>query len=25
VRRTIVTAGHPGLANFADAFRLWKD
>jgi hypothetical protein len=25
VRRVIVTAGHPGLANFADAFRLWKD
>jgi DNA-binding transcriptional ArsR family regulator len=25
VRRIIVTAGHPGLANFADAFRLWKD
>jgi len=25
VRRIIVSAGHPGLANFADAFRLWKD
>ena len=25
VRRIIVSAGHPGLANFADAFRLCKD
>jgi hypothetical protein len=25
VRRAILSAGHPGLANFADAFRLWKD
>jgi len=25
VRRIIVSAGHPSLANFADAFRLWKD
>lgn len=25
VRKLIVTAGHPSLANFADAFRLWKD
>jgi len=25
VRRIVVSAGHPGLANFADAFRLWKD
>jgi len=25
VRRTILSAGHPGLANFADAFRLWRD
>jgi len=25
VRRIIVSAGHPGLINFADAFRLWKD
>ena len=24
VRRAILSAGHPGLANFADAFRLWK-
>jgi len=25
VRRIIVSGTHPGLANFADAFRLWKD
>lgn len=25
VRRIIVSGTHSGLANFADAFRLWKD
>jgi len=25
VRRLIVSGAHRGLANFADAFRLWKD
>ena len=25
VRRIIVSGTHKGLANFADAFRLWKD
>jgi len=25
VRRIIVSGSHSGLANFADAFRLWKD
>jgi hypothetical protein len=25
VRRIIVSGDHPGLATFADAFRLWKD
>lgn len=25
VRRLIVSGTHKGLANFADAFRLWKD
>jgi len=25
VRRIIVSGAHSGLANFADAFRLWKD
>lgn len=25
VRKIVVSAGHSGLANFADAFRLWKD
>jgi DNA-binding transcriptional ArsR family regulator len=25
VRRIIVSGTHPGLANFADAFKLWED
>jgi hypothetical protein len=25
VRRIIVSGAHSGLANFADAFRIWKD